>query len=610
MIKRFFKIVIVVLFITACNRKNPQKINDDIASISSIDWSKGQQYYISQISEALSLLDTLENVGFLKKKTKSTFFMVRTAFKKGEPYAGYLSPETAHKANGPALPIYKEDSGKVIKPVGFQKLEETIYDDTANQDDFYREITTLKGLLKNLKSRVEQRPLTAKRFFIATHQQLMRLTSLSTVGFDTPVSGKSIKEITASLHSLDDVYSLTIKNSIKSKDASLDALFVDNIRKATTFVDANTNFVQFDRYTFIRDYLNPIVRNWVSIRKASNLWDGKTRAHIYNFDAPTFFEKDSFQVDYFLDLNDNNASKEKIELGEKLFFDKDLSATGNVSCATCHVPEKAYTDGLKISIGNQGSRLKRNSPTLLNSLFQKNFFWDGRAGTIQSQINSVFNNKEEFATSVHRFSENIIEKDTSYVGLYKKAYGKIPTSNRETIRAISVYLSTLQSFDSKFDRNIRGEEDTYTASEKDGFNLFAGKALCATCHFIPLTNGTVPPFFTETEREVIGVPETKANKKWDNDLGYYWVFEEELHRGMFKTPSIRNVALTAPYMHNGIYDSLEEVIDFYNKGGGAGLGFDIPHQTLPFDNLNLSPQEIKDLVAFMKTLTDNNFSRN
>lgn len=609
MFQDYFKIILVVFIFTSC-KKGTEKLEQVSLSKQqtlNIDWVKGQKYYSYQLGEALKWLDTLQKVGFLQEETKPTFFKVRSFFKKAEPFAGYLNPETAHMTNGPALPIYKEDSGKVVQPVGFQKLAETIYDDTANQDDFYREIRILKGLLSNLKNMIDQRPLNAKRFFIATHQQLMRINSLSVVGFDTPVSGESIKEISLSLKSLYEVYELTIQKLIIENDKTLDTSFKHSLDRAVLFVDNNTDFKTFDRYTFIRDYFNPVVRDWVEIRKASNLWDGKTQAHIYNFDAPTFFEEDSFKVDFFLDVNDKNPSTEKVKLGEKLFFDKNLSSAGNVSCATCHLPEKGYTDGLKVSIGNQGSKLKRNSPTLLNSVYQRNFFWDGRAGTIESQIKSVFNNKQEFATAVHRFSDNILEKDTTYHSMFKKAFGRVPKSNRETIRAISTYLSTLQSFNSKFDKNIRGEEDTYTASEKNGFNLFSGKALCATCHFIPLTNGTVPPFFAETEKEVIGVPETKANKKWDDDLGFYWVFEEDLHKGMFKTPTIRNAALTSPYMHNGVYDSLEEVIDFYNKGGGAGLGFDIPHQTLPFENLNLTDQETKDLVAFINTLTDNNF---
>lgn len=153
---------------------------------------------------------------------------------------------------------------------------------------------------------------------------------------------------------------------------------------------------------------------------------------------------------------------------------------------------------------------------------------------------------------------------------------------------------------------MRGEEANFTDEEKLGMNLFMGKALCATCHFMPLTNGTVPPFYAETEKEVIGVPETAANKALDDDLGFYWRYEKEVHYGMFKTPTVRNVALTAPYMHNGVYATLEQVMDFYNQGGGGGLGFELEHQTLPFDNLELTQKEQKAIIAFMKTLTDTN----
>ena len=151
---------------------------------------------------------------------------------------------------------------------------------------------------------------------------------------------------------------------------------------------------------------------------------------------------------------------------------------------------------------------------------------------------------------------------------------------------------------------MRAEEDSYTEEEKTGYNLFMGKGLCATCHFIPLTNGTVPPFFEETEKEVIGVPETAANKQLDDDTGFYWRFKSPLHKGMFKTVSVRNSDLTAPYMHNGVYKTLEEVMNFYNLGGGGGMGFDLEHQTLPFDNLDLTDEEQKAIIAFLKTLND------
>ena len=151
---------------------------------------------------------------------------------------------------------------------------------------------------------------------------------------------------------------------------------------------------------------------------------------------------------------------------------------------------------------------------------------------------------------------------------------------------------------------MRGNE-SFSEDEEAGFNLFAGKAKCATCHFIPLTNGTVPPSFMKSESEVLGVP--NKNKKLDADLGKFELTKAEIHRHSFKTPTIRNIALTAPYMHNGVFKNLEEVVDFYNDGGGKGLGFNLPNQTLPEDKLNLTSLEKQQLIAFMRTLTDQKY---
>ncbi len=274
-----------------------------------------------------------------------------------------------------------------------------------------------------------------------------------------------------------------------------------------------------------------------------------------------------------------------------------------MACVSCHLPDKAYADGLVTNLDNKGNPLARNTPTLINSIFQKNFFWDGRSPTLSDQITSVFNNEKEFNSNVHQFSDEIL-KDTIYRKKLEHVFPNTKLKNIHIVKAISAYVGTLNGFDSKFDRNMRGEETTFSAEEKLGLNLFMGKALCATCHFMPLTNGTVPPFYTEHEKEVIGVPEKSDNLALDDDLGFFWMYGEELHRGMFKTPTVRNAEVTAPYMHNGVYASLEEVMDFYNKGGGGGLGFDLERQTLPFDELNLTIEEQNALVAFVKTLTD------
>ncbi|WP_299534331.1 cytochrome c peroxidase [Ulvibacterium sp.] len=575
-----------------------------------IVWKPVQDYYLDHITKAFSLLDSLETLPMTGNRTREIFAQIRREFKQAEPYASYLNPEVGHRTNGPALPIVTDDTQRVLLPIGLQKLEESIYEGGETEQRYREEISIMKGLFQNLLNGVKKREVTAQRFFIATHQQLMRIISLSISGFDTPVSLLGLEETLVSLESLKEVYTLSLQKTILEKDIRLDHQFLEGIKKAQDFINANPDFESFDRFTFIRDYMNPVTRNWVRIRETADIWKPVNNKP-FNFDAPTFFEDNSFNIEFFTPPINRNATDKRIALGKKLFFDPNLSENGKMACVTCHNPSKAWADGLVVNYDKNGNPLERNTPTLVNSAFQKSFFWDGRSPNLLDQITSVFTNDKEFDSSVHQFSTEILT-DTTYISLFKEAYGGISGRNTEIIRAISSYISTLNGFNSKFDRNIRGEEDTFTKEEKQGFNLYMGKALCATCHFIPLTNGTVPPFFNDHEKEVIGVPETGANQKLDDDLGFYWRHEKklEVHRGMFKTPTVRNAELTAPYMHNGVYRTLEEVMDFYNKGGGGGMGFDLEYQTLPFDELNLTPSEQNAIIAFMKTLTDTEVSSN
>ncbi|MDO6516948.1 cytochrome-c peroxidase [Zobellia uliginosa] len=600
-------IFLLVLLLASFSCKNQNEQLATVLKTDNVDWGHAQKYYHKNMTEAVELIDALSKVDAESDEAKRIFTDLRIAFKKAEPYASYLNPEVGHRANGPALPVFVEDTERVLNPIGLQKIEESIYEGGEDPAIFVRETHLTKGLLVNLMQNVGERKLNAERFFIATHQQLLRIISMGISGFDTPVSQLGLSETVVSLESLKEVYEYSLGELIKGKNAELDTEFHLNIARAVAFIEKNGDFNAFDRYTFIREYMNPITRNWVAIRKESGLWEGVNNKP-FNFDAPTFFEKDAFNLEYFTPPINRNPSEKQIALGKKLFLDPNLSQSGTMACVTCHMPNKAYTDGKTVSIGNNGSPLQRNAPTLINSAFQKSFFWDGRAENILDQISSVFNNEQEFNTGVHEFSTDIL-KDTTYHVLFEDAFGRISNRNTDIIKAISSYISTLNGFDSKFDKNMRGEEDSFSPEEKLGMNLFMGKALCATCHFVPLTNGTVPPFYAETEKEVIGVPETKANKTLDDDLGFYWRYNKEEHLGMFKTPTVRNTEFTAPYMHNGVYNTLEEVMDFYNKGGGGGMGFDLPHQTLPFDELDLTEKEQQALIAFLKTLSDTNVEK-
>jgi cytochrome c peroxidase len=589
----FLPLLSVLILISSCEKEK---------TIPAPDWVGAQEVYLEAATNCIAYLDTLKTLEPSGERAKIIFALARKEFKIAEPYGSYLNAEVGHRANGPALPIYKEDTGKIMKPFGLQKIEESIYDGVPSNEQFIIEVNLTKGLIKNLENNIKERPISPKRFFIATQQQLLRIISHGISGFDTPVSHLGIEESMVSLESLRAMYELTIAKVIKNQHPDLHKNFNDNINKAIIYISKNLDFDSFDRYTFIRDYFNPITRNWTDLRNESELWENVYNKP-FNFEAPTFFENNSFNVNYFTPAIDRNPTVEKIHLGEKLFSEPRLATSGNMACVTCHNPQKGYADQVVANKDNSGNLLERNTPTLINTVFQKNFFWDGRSATLSDQISSVFTNEKEFNSKVHQFSTAILE-DSAYDKMFKEVFGDIVLKNTHIIKAISSYVSTLNGFNSKFDKNMRREESTFTSDEKLGMNLFMGKALCATCHFMPLTNGTVPPFYTETEKEVIGIPDNKDNKMLDDDLGFYWRFEEELHRGMFKTPTVRNAEITAPYMHNGVYTTLEEVIDFYNKGGGAGMGFDLERQTLPFDELNLTEKEQKALVSFVKTLTD------
>jgi cytochrome c peroxidase len=192
--------------------------------------------------------------------------------------------------------------------------------------------------------------------------------------------------------------------------------------------------------------------------------------------------------------------------------------------------------------------------------------------------------------------------------LFKKAYSKTTKPEAWQIQnAIASYVRSLNSFDSRFDEYMRGKKNSLSNQEIEGMNLFMGKAKCASCHFTPLFNGTVPPGYSKTEHEVIGTPNEVSGKSLSTDLGRYIYNKMPQLKGAFKTPTVRNAAVTAPYMHNGVFKTLEEVVSFYNKGGGQGLGYEVENQTLPFDELKLNKKEEAALVAFMKTLTDKRY---
>jgi len=235
-------------------------------------------------------------------------------------------------------------------------------------------------------------------------------------------------------------------------------------------------------------------------------------------------------------------------------------------------------------------------------------FYDLRATYLEDQVTDVVRNAEEMHSSVESAAE-VLTRDTSYVRQFTAAFPATPgpaVSGSKLRVAIAAYIRSLEALNSRVDRAFRGDTAALDREERLGLNLFMGKARCATCHFAPLFNGTVPPMYQDSEVEVLGVPATAGSRRLqvDSDSGRFRLTRSAPHLFAFRTPGIRNAALTAPYMHNGVYKTLEEVVDFYNHGGATGFGLTLPNQTLPFDSLRLRPVERRAIVRFMRALTD------
>ena len=272
-------------------------------------------------------------------------------------------------------------------------------------------------------------------------------------------------------------------------------------------------------------------------------------------------------------------------LGALLFQDPKLSGNNKMSCSSCHDPDKGYTDGLKLARGNKGHQLRRHTMTLLHSADQPSFNWDGRIVSLPSLILDQIENPKIMDQKMdHLILE--LSADPDYVILFNEIYGTPPSSEGIT-RALSSFLKTVVTKRAPFDRYLAGHKRAIPFQAQRGMELFQGKARCAKCH-----KGFN---FTDSDIHNIGTPTLPGNIK---DRGRFEVTGRKEDMGAFKTPTLRNIEQTGPYMHNGVFETLEEVVDFYADGGIRSRYLD--KQMKPID---LTDLEKKELVLFMITLT-------
>lgn len=550
---------------------------------------------------------------------KEEFSKLRLAYKRIEFIAEYIEPELIKmNINGAPLPKHIKSSESLMHveaPNGLQTLDELIFSDEVMQEQ-----AKISELLSKLSSELlwfkglQKQTLSDREIIEASRLSLVRTFTLGLTGFDCPGSVNSIQEalmVFESIHHAFQLYSPYIQKDFKKNQKNLNQLFT----AAQNYLKKNQDFDSFDRLTFLTQYINPLYAGLLDLQEHLGIEHKNEKLALLQPWVSTsrnLFEEEFLNKYYYTGLNYRKNREQLASLGKLLFFDPVLSSTNDRSCASCHDPNKAFTDGKvkSIATGMEGT-VERNAPTCIDAVFSDRYFHDLRADILEDQIEHVVYSEKEFNTSYEDISRRLSQSD-EYLSRFKNAFPEFAQNpiNQGTIaNAMAAYVASLTSFNSPFDQYVRGESKKLSAEAKNGFNLFMGKAACGTCHFAPVFNGLVPPSYLENESEVIGVPHSKdtANPRLDNDLGRgkAKVHEQvDIFRHSFKTPTVRNVALTAPYMHNGVYETLEEVMNFYNKGGGVGLGIEIPNQTLPFDNLSLTTKEIDDLVAFMHALTD------
>lgn len=557
----------------------------------------------------------LQKATHTRSKTEAVkaFHQGRRHFKSAE----YLLEYFHHSAikihlNGAPLPQIEKKVADlhVFEPQGFQRMEELLYEEEPNWAALSQLCDGFLVHLDPLITHHKHLVLYDRQVLEAVRLELTRIFTLGVTGFENPASDSTLAECIVAFSALQAPMLHYASELSDAQEQVTHARFEKGLAMLH-----GSSFEDFDRLAFFRTVIDPLFKDVLVIHTGlgiETLEEVNPKSPIGYRDVTSLFDLDLLNTDWYLKYNAAAITEKQRLLGKTLFFDPALSFNNQLACASCHQPDKAFTDAQPKSISNDSkSTVDRNAPTLLNAVFATAYFHDMRADRLERQSEHVMVSDKEFNMKTLELAEKL-KQSTEYVQRFQEAFpGKSDPLMPHTIQtALAVYVSSLASWNSPFDQYARGEREELSASAKHGFNLFMGKAACGTCHFPPTFAGLVPPFFDDSESEVLGVTATNdtLHPTLDEDMGRFQngIRKEhvDFYQHAFKTPTLRNIELTGPYFHNGAYPTLKEVMWFYNKGGGQGIGLDVPNQTLPPDALALTEQEIEDIIAFMNSLTD------
>lgn len=588
------------------------------------DTSAYQDLYASRLTEFQkqqgALLQQIDNVQNISGNNAVLLLYdiseLRSTLKEMDFWLRYLEPVAYKKINGP-LPVEWETEvfEKFEKPykregAGLSLAEIFLTDGGTDKDDVYSLIERSQSALAVFQSDSILNILeTPDHFFFANRLYLLNLTAIYTTGFECPDPDNIINELQHMIIGVEGIYNAFNKSF---PDKSISQAYFSLYTEMESFVAAQSRDPQlFDHYHFIRDYVNPLFTLNQHFINDYHLVSHSFNDYSLNDENYSIFSKDLYKGQnakgIYLAVNDPHELERIRDIGKLLFFDPILSGNGKRSCASCHQPAEYFSDtSLAVNfMFNKTNNLKRNTPSLVNVVYNHLLMLDGKHISLQDQAKDVISNPNEMALDPQKVLENVLSCTQ-----YKKAFAhfaKLTPNYPEVsidhiVSAITLYYTSFSGCNSAFDNAMNNAAEISDESIR-GFNLFMSKAQCATCHFIPQFNGVKPPYVS-SEFEVLGIPADTSFTSLDADSGRYTINPAVETLDAFRTGTLRNSSFTKPYMHNGVFLTMNEVIDFYNNGGGVGRGLTVINQTLSSDSLHLSVQEIEDLKSFIKTLDE------
>ncbi len=537
-----------------------------------------------------------------------SFYTLCKIFKRIEPFLLYYDADRYEYFNGaPIMRLDKQIPGyRLTTPEGLQVIEQKITGDSIPYTEILEICHSLTYQIHLWKSSIQSASVSISDVIKSLYLQTIYIETLGLSGFDRINKKYVATEQSQSIRVIYDYISLL------GDDILLTKKIKKELKQIECFLtkELQSPFSEIDRLKITKLGLQPLRKILISLNtENAKPYYSPINFHSHSLYDSLFLNSNFYAAKgYYNQVEGEIPSKELIQLGRQLFSDSILSSTAKLSCSSCHKPEQAFTDGLAKSISNtENSFLDRNTPTVRYAAYQSALLYDLSAASLEDQLSHVIVNKKEFNTSYTALLQNIAKK-SQYISQFSSLfpeYGNNAIQIFTVNKALAAYVRSLGSFNSEFDSYMR-EEATISDDAYKGYNLFMGKAGCGTCHFPPHFGGLRPPHYTETEAENIGVWANfdTLHPIIDSDDGVYNFTKNEYFKGQFKVSNLRNISLTAPYMHNGAFATLEQILTFYDKGGAKGMGLNNPNQTLSEEALHLSVDETQAIIAFLHTLSD------